>query len=45
MVGVGFRHVPSEQAGMEEATRWIRGFVTEVPLTFVTTREPFWSPR
>jgi putative NIF3 family GTP cyclohydrolase 1 type 2 len=34
-------HVPSEQAGMEEATRWIRGFVTEVPVQFIATKEPF----
>jgi putative NIF3 family GTP cyclohydrolase 1 type 2 len=34
-------HIASEQAGMEEVVRWIRGFVTEVPVDFVLTREPF----
>ena len=24
-------HIPSEQAGMEECARWLKGFVTEVP--------------
>lgn len=37
-------HIPSEQAGMEECTRWLRTFVTEVPVEFVPAREPFWSP-
>ncbi|SDM40154.1 Putative GTP cyclohydrolase 1 type 2, NIF3 family [Catalinimonas alkaloidigena] len=35
-------HIPSEQAGMEEATRWLQGFVTEVPVQFVPASEPFW---
>jgi putative NIF3 family GTP cyclohydrolase 1 type 2 len=38
-------HVPSEQAGMEECARWLKGFVTEVPVEFIPTREPFWYPR
>jgi len=38
-------HIPSEQAGMEECTRWLKGFVTEVPVTFVPSKEPFWSPK
>ncbi len=37
-------HIPSEQAGMEECTRWLKTFVTEVPIQFVPAREPFWSP-
>lgn len=36
-------HVPSEQAGMEECTRWLKGFVQKVPVEFVATKEPFWS--
>src|SRR5450755_4004721 len=36
-------HVPSEQAGMEECTRWLRGFVKTVPVEFVGTKEPFWT--
>lgn len=37
-------HIPSEQAGMEECTRWLKGFVTEVPVNFVPSLEPFWVP-
>jgi putative NIF3 family GTP cyclohydrolase 1 type 2 len=36
-------HVPSEQAGMEECTRWLKGFLKDVPVQFVPTREP-WQP-
>ena len=38
-------HIPSEQAGMEECTSWLKTFVTEVPIQFVPAREPFWSPK
>jgi putative NIF3 family GTP cyclohydrolase 1 type 2 len=38
-------HIPSEQAGMEECARWLKTFVTEVPIEFVPTRDPFWSPQ
>jgi putative NIF3 family GTP cyclohydrolase 1 type 2 len=37
-------HIPSEQAGMEECTRWLKGFITEVPINFVPAAEPFWTP-
>ncbi|HLH03614.1 MAG TPA: Nif3-like dinuclear metal center hexameric protein [Bryobacteraceae bacterium] len=37
-------HIPSEQAGMEECTAWLRGFISEVPVTFVPAKEPFWLP-
>jgi putative NIF3 family GTP cyclohydrolase 1 type 2 len=36
-------HVPSEQAGMEECARWLRGFVKDVPVEFVATKQPFWT--
>jgi len=36
-------HVPSEQGGMEECTRWLRQFVKQVPVEFVATKEPFWT--
>jgi putative NIF3 family GTP cyclohydrolase 1 type 2 len=36
-------HVPSEQAGMEECTRWLKGFVKQVPVEFVAAKEPFWT--
>jgi len=32
-------HVPSEQAGMEECARWLRTFVTGVPVEFVPTAD------
>src|SRR5579864_4275795 len=35
-------HVPSEQAGMEECARWLKGIVN-VPVEFVATKEPFWT--
>jgi putative NIF3 family GTP cyclohydrolase 1 type 2 len=35
-------HIPSEQPGMEDATRWIKTFVTEVPVEFVPAKDPFW---
>jgi putative NIF3 family GTP cyclohydrolase 1 type 2 len=38
-------HIPSEQAGMEECTRWLKTFVSEVPIQFVPAQEPFWSPK
>jgi putative NIF3 family GTP cyclohydrolase 1 type 2 len=38
-------HIPSEQAGMEECARWLKAFVSEVPVEFVPTREPFWAPK
>ena len=38
-------HIPSEQAGMAECARWLKAFVTEVPVQFVPAREPFWSPK
>ncbi len=38
-------HIPSEQAGMEECTRWLKTFITGVPIEFVPAREPFWLPR
>jgi putative NIF3 family GTP cyclohydrolase 1 type 2 len=35
-------HVPSEQPGMEECTRWLKTFVKGVPVEFVATKQPFW---
>jgi putative NIF3 family GTP cyclohydrolase 1 type 2 len=37
-------HIPSEQAGMEECTRWLKTFISEVSIEFVPAREPFWLP-
>jgi putative NIF3 family GTP cyclohydrolase 1 type 2 len=38
-------HIPSEQAGMEECTRWLKTFISEVPVEFVPARQPFWLPK
>jgi putative NIF3 family GTP cyclohydrolase 1 type 2 len=38
-------HIPSEQAGMDECTRWLKTFVSEVPVEFVPARQPFWLPK
>lgn len=34
-------HVPSEQPGMDECATWLKTFVTEVPVEFVPTKDPF----
>lgn len=36
-------HIPSEQPGMEECTRWLKGFVRDVPIEFVPAKQPFWT--
>ena len=38
-------HIPSEQPGMENCAAWLKTFVTGVPISFVPTIEPFWTPR
>jgi len=35
-------HIPSEQPGMEECARWLKGFVKDVPIEFVPAKQPFW---
>jgi len=42
LIAIG--HIPSEQAGMDECARWLRTFVTEVPVDFVAAKDPFWQP-
>jgi len=36
-------HVPSEQPGMDECARWLKGFVKDVPVEFVPAKQPFWT--
>ncbi len=36
-------HIPSEQAGMEECARWLKGFVNGMPIDFVAAKQPFWT--
>lgn len=38
-------HIPSEQAGMEDFTRWLETLVPEVPVRFVPAADPFWAPK
>ena len=38
-------HIPSEQAGMDECARWMKSFVTEVPVAFVPAKQAFWMPK
>lgn len=38
-------HVPSEEDGMKECARWLKTFVPEVPIEFIPSGEPFWSPK
>jgi putative NIF3 family GTP cyclohydrolase 1 type 2 len=35
-------HAISEENGMSECARWLKTFVTEVPVEFVPAGEPFW---
>jgi hypothetical protein len=35
-------HIPSEQPGMDECSRWLKGFLKSVPVEFVPARQPFW---
>jgi putative NIF3 family GTP cyclohydrolase 1 type 2 len=37
-------HVMSEQAGMKYCAEWLKSFITEVPVVFISTPEPYWSP-
>jgi len=38
-------HIPSEQPGMENCADWLKTFIKNVPVGFVPTAEPFWTPR
>jgi putative NIF3 family GTP cyclohydrolase 1 type 2 len=35
-------HEGGEEAGMEECARWLSAFVTEVPVQFIASGDPFW---
>jgi len=37
-------HDMSEEDGMEECARWLKGFIPEVPVEFMPSGEAFWSP-
>jgi len=38
-------HVPSEEAGMNECAKWLKTFISEVPIEYLPGGEPFWSPK
>ena len=38
-------HIPSEEAGMEECARWLKTFVKETRVEFISTPQPFWAPK
>jgi putative NIF3 family GTP cyclohydrolase 1 type 2 len=38
-------HIPSEQEGMVECTKWLKEFVKGVPVEFVGAKVPFWTVR
>ena len=38
-------HIPSEQEGMVECAKWLKGFVKGVPVEFVGAKVPFWTVR
>ncbi len=38
-------HVPSEEYGMEECARWLKNFITEVPIQYLPGGDPFWRPK
>ena len=37
-------HEGGEEAGMDECARWLRMFVSEVPIKFIPSGDPFWMP-
>ena len=37
-------HVATERGGMRYCAEWLRGFVSEVPISFIPASNPFWSP-
>ena len=37
-------HAISEEPGMEDAANWLRTFITGIPVQFIRSGEPFWSP-
>jgi putative NIF3 family GTP cyclohydrolase 1 type 2 len=51
MVAAGIRkgaimlgHEPSEEPGMMVCADWVKSFVTEVPVEWISSGEPFWRP-
>ena len=40
-----FGHDMSEEGGMEECARWLKTFITEVPIEYMPSGEAFWTPK
>jgi putative NIF3 family GTP cyclohydrolase 1 type 2 len=38
-------HASSEESGMKECAKWLKTFITEVPVEYVPAGEPYWSPK
>lgn len=38
-------HIPSEQGGMKAITRQLQALLPQLPVEFIATPEPFWTPR
>jgi putative NIF3 family GTP cyclohydrolase 1 type 2 len=38
-------HEVSEEPGMEDVANWLRTFVKDVPVQFIRSGEPYWSPK
>lgn len=38
-------HAISEEAGMNNCAKWLKTFISEVPVEFIPAGEPFWSPK
>ena len=36
-------HGVSEEPGMEECAKWLRGFITGVPIQHISAGEPYWT--
>jgi putative NIF3 family GTP cyclohydrolase 1 type 2 len=37
-------HEGGEEAGMDECARWLQTFVSELPIKFIPSGDPFWMP-
>jgi hypothetical protein len=37
-------HAISEEPGMEDVANWLRTFIHDVPIQFIRSGEPYWSP-
>ena len=37
-------HEKGEEAGMDNCARWLRTFITEKPVEFISSGEPYWTP-